>query len=448
VAAARRDVQTRRALLGAGAGVAAGTLAAACRAPGLPGQTQRAAPAGPAVEILVQSRSAGSGVSEVEYWQKILGRFNDREPRLHATFEAFPPDKGPQVLAAAGSLGDVVRVGGWGGEFPGLAVGGHLRDLTSLIQRDHYDLKQFYAASIESLRLRGKQLGLPHTAHPGFSGHYVNLDALAQAGIPQPNDAIWRHADLVEIGKRLANAGRSGDGGGWAMWPPTQLQHVLVAARAYGGDLLSRDGKQSLVTEPQTEAGLQFVADLIVKDRAAPAPGALPGTGVSQFIQGNVAILWWNMFVIGTLKQQAQGLRWKVFLTPLGPTSRGVFMTTDTSTMGAGTKAPDQAFEVLKYTISQECNFDWFDMTGNPGGQVAFWTDKRATDDPAISAFARAIAESTPLHYVDNGLGDEYNQVLDKTFATIWSGTASVKDAAETARRAGQEIIDRPVAAG
>jgi hypothetical protein len=220
---------------------------------------------------------------------------------------------------------------------------------------------------------------------------------------------------------------------------------VLVAARAYGGDLLSRDGKRSLAAEPETQTALQFVADLIVKNRYAPAPGTLQGAGVNNFIQGNVAVLWWNMFIGGTLKQQAQGLRWKVFLAPKGPKGRGIFMTTDTSTMGSGAKAPDQAFEVLKYTISKECNFDWFDMTGNPGGQVEFWNDKRVTDDPAIKAFARAMAESTPLNYVDNGLGDEYNQALDKTFATIWSGAASVKDASETARRAGQEIMDRQV---
>src|SRR5206468_8366615 len=138
-------------------------------------QTPGAAPAAGTVELLVQSRSAGSGVSEVEYWQKILARFNDRQQRSHAKFEAFPPDKGPQVLAAAGSLGDIVRVGGWGGEFPALAVRGSLKDLGDLVARDKYDLKQFYAASIQSLTLRSKLFGLPHTAHPGFSGYYVNL---------------------------------------------------------------------------------------------------------------------------------------------------------------------------------------------------------------------------------------------------------------------------------
>lgn len=436
---------TRRRVLGRlSAGGAAAVCAAACGAAGQSAQTQPVAPSAAPVELLVQSRRTGSGVSEVEYWEKIVARFNERQRRAHATFEAFPPDKGPQVLAVAGALGDVVRAGGWGGEFPGLAVKGFLRDVAAHVQRDRYDLKQFYPASIETLKLRSKQFGLPHVAHPGFSGQYINLDALAQAGIPEPNDSTWTHADLDAMLKRLAAAGRN-EGSRWAAWAPTQLQHLLVAARAYGGDLISRDGKRSLVAEPESVAGIQYVADLIVKNRLAPPPGTLQGAAVNNLIQGNVATAWWNMFIIGALKQQGQGLRWKVLLAPRGPQGRGIFMTTDPITLGAGAKAPDQAFEFAKHAISRESNLDWYDMTGNPGGRVDFWEDKRVADDPVSKVFARAVTESTPLNHVDNGRGDEHNQALDKALAAIWSGTATVKDATDTARRAAQEIMDRSI---
>ena len=439
----QRTGVSRRRVLAGGVGAAGSVALAACGGAGESNKTQEAAPSGTPAEVLVQSRRAGSGVSEVEYWDKIVARFNERQRRAHAKFEAFPPDKGPLVLAVAGSLGDVVRAGGWGGEFPGLAVRGFLKDLAPLVQKDKYDLKQFFSASIETLKLRGKQFGLPHVAHPGFGAHYVNLDALAQAGIPEPNDATWTYADLENIARRLSISGRSGADGRWAAWPPTQLQHLLVAARAHGGDLMNREGKKSLVADPDTVSGIQFVADLIAKNRLAPPPGTLQGAAVNNLIQGNVAVAWWNMFIIGTLKQQGQGLRWKALLAPKGPKGRGIFMTTDTATMGSASKAPDQAFEFVKHSIAKESNLDWFDMTGNPGGRVDFWDDKRVTDDPASKVFARAIAESTPLIHVDNGLGDEHNQAVDKALATIWNGSASVKDATEAARRAAQEIMDR-----
>jgi ABC-type glycerol-3-phosphate transport system substrate-binding protein len=438
----RTDRRTeRRTALGALAGGAAGGVVLAACGAGGPADPPAAPVAAPA-RLLLQSRRQGSGVSEVEYWEKTVARFNKQQRRAEATFEAFPPDKGPQVLAAAGVLGDVVRAGGWGGEFPGLAVKGYLADLTPHIQRERYDLKQFYPASIESLRLRSKQLGLPHVAHPGFGAHYLNLDALAQAGVSEPDDATWTHVELDALLKRLASSGRN-DGSRWAAWPPTQLQHLLVAARAFGGDLLSRDGKRSLVAEPEAVAGLQLVADLIIRNRLAPPPGTLQGAAVNHLIQGTVAAVWWNMFIIGTLKQQGQGLRWKAFLAPKGPKGRGIFMTTDPITVGAASKAPDRAFELARHAVAREANLDWYDMTGNPGGRVDFWEDRRVTDDPTSKVFARAIAESTPLHHADNGLGDEHNQAVDRALGPLWAGTATVRDAADAARRAAQEVLDR-----
>jgi multiple sugar transport system substrate-binding protein len=383
----------------------------------------------------------------VDYWVKLVGTYNSRQGTVRAAFETFPPDKGPAVLAASGALADVVRLGGFGGEYPGMAVPGYLRDLAPYVQRDRYDLKQFYAASIETLRLQGKQTALPFTAHPGFCAQYVNLDVLAQAGIPEPNDATWTLAELLEIGKRLSNTLRGGAGGDrWAMWPPTQLQHVIVATRAFGGEVISRDGKRSPIADPASVQGITYVADLILRDRVAPPPGALQGAGVDNFIRGNVAVLWWNMFIQSTLALQGQGVRWKAFLQPKGPRERGIFMTTDSIAMNAASKYPDQAFDVLKHFTSKEANFEWFDITKTPGARVDFWADQRVLSDPASKVFARAMDESAPLNHVANGLGDEHNKAVNDALATIWSGKASVKDAAEAARRAAQEVMDRKVA--
>jgi multiple sugar transport system substrate-binding protein len=398
------------------------------------------------VEVRVQARQGGSGSSEVDYWVKLVGTYNSRQGKVRAAFETFPPDKGPAVLAAAGALADVVRLGGFGGEYPGMAVPGYLRDLAPYVQRDRYDLKQFYAASIETLRLQGKQTALPFTAHPGFCAQYVNLDVLAQAGIPEPNDATWTLAELLEIGKRLSNTLRGGAGGDrWAMWPPTQLQHVIVATRAFGGEVISRDGKRSPIADPASVQGITYVADLILRDRVAPPPGALQGAGVDNFIRGNVAVLWWNMFIQSTLALQGQGVRWKAFLQPKGPRERGIFMTTDSIAMNAASKYPDQAFDLLKHFISKEANFEWFDITKTPGARVDFWADQRVLSDPASKVFARAMDESAPLNHVANGRGDEHNKVVNDALATIWSGKASVKDATEAARRAAQEVMDRKV---
>ena len=173
-----------------------------------------------------------------------MGLFNQRQSKIRATFEPFPPDLGPAIMAVAGTLGDVVRLGGWGGQYPDMAVRTFLKDLGPLVQRDRYDLGAVLRrVSIETLKRLGKQFALPHVAHPGFSGQYVNLDALAQAGIPEPNDATWTLTELEEIGKRYA-ASQGGSGSGrWAAWPPRNCS-TSSSPRAFGGEVLSQDGKR------------------------------------------------------------------------------------------------------------------------------------------------------------------------------------------------------------
>jgi ABC-type glycerol-3-phosphate transport system substrate-binding protein len=441
----------RRRLIAGGGALVPGAVLAACGAPASPDpKAGGGAPAGAPVEIRVQARQGGSGSPEVDYWVKLVGTLNERQGKVRASFEAFPPDKGPAVLAVSGALGDVVRLGGFGGQYPEMAVKGHLRDLGPHLQRDRYDLKQFYPASIETLRLRGRQTALPFSAHPGFCAQYVNLDLLAQAGVPEPDDATWTLTGLEQLGQRLGTSLRGAGGASgerWAMWAPTQLQHVIVATRAHGGEVISRDGTRSLVAEPASAQGIGALADLIVRHRVVAPPGALSGAAVDNFLRGNVAVVWWNMFIQSTLAQQGQGLRWKAFLAPKGPRERGIFMTTDSVAVGAATAHPDQAFEVLKHFTSREANLEWFDLTKTPGARVDFWADRRVQADPASRVFARAMDESAPLHHVANGLGDEHNRVVDQALAAIWSGKASVKDATEAARSAAQEVMDRKVGA-
>jgi ABC-type glycerol-3-phosphate transport system substrate-binding protein len=61
------------------------------------------------------------------------------------------------VLAAAGDLGDVYWASTGQGSYFELAGTGHAMALDPLIKRDKYDLKQFYAASLEQARLDGRQ---------------------------------------------------------------------------------------------------------------------------------------------------------------------------------------------------------------------------------------------------------------------------------------------------
>jgi multiple sugar transport system substrate-binding protein len=384
----------------------------------------------------------GSGGAEGEYWPKVVEGFNQRQSRARAVFEPWPAGQSPLTLGAAGSLGDVMRLVAFS-TYSQVAAKGFLKDLAPLIAKDRYDLKPFYAAALDTLKFRGKQFGLPHIAHPGFCGQFINLEALKQAGLPEPNEATWTLADLQRIARQLSAAGRDA-GEQWGMWPATNVQHVTVAARAHGGNTLDKDGKRSLIGEPASAQGVQFLADLIHRDRAAPPPGVLEGSDVQNLIAGRVALVWTNFGIINTLRRQGQGLQWRVFLGPKGPQGRGFFMGVDAASQNAESKHPDQAFELVKYVVSREVSLGWFDHGFAPGGRHDTWNDPKITADAAFKVFARAMDEAAPLHLPHNGLITDYNNALSAELANVWAGKVSVRDGVEAARRAGQEVLDRP----
>ena len=425
---------TRRSVLGAAVPLAVPLALAAC-GQSASGPQSPAASAGP-VELRLHG---GSGGAEGDYWPKVASGFNARQSKIRVTFEPWAPDRGPQVLGAAGQLGDVMRLVA-SSEYSQVAAKGMLKDLAPLVAQDKYDLKQFYPAAVETLRFRSKQFGLPHIAHPGFCALFANTDVLKQMGAPEPDEMTWTFAQFQAMAGRLSGAR---DGSRWGLWPPTGFQHVIVAARAHGGEVMSRDGKKALIADPASVQGVQFLADLIHKERAAPPSGTLTGSADTNLLSGQVAMVWTNFGIINTLRKQAQGVQWKAFLSPKGPQSRGFFMGVDAAAMGGTTKHPDAAFELVKYVVSKDVSLGWFDVGFAPGGRPDTWNDPKVAGDPAFKVFARAMGEAAPYNLPDNGLISDFNGALNKELGAIWSGQASAKDATEAARRACQEVLDR-----
>lgn len=393
-----------------------------------------------AAEVRLHGSTTGA---EGDYWPKVVTSFNAKGGRTKVTFEAWPPDQNNVpaaiTLAAAGSLGDVMRLVVTS-NYSQMAARGHLADLGPLVAREKLDLAAFYPAATETLRFRGKAFGLPHIAHPGFCGLFVNLDTWAQAGLPEPDEASWTFASLQESLRQVQS--RRADGQ-WAIFPPTLIQHLTVAARAFGGNVIDKDGKRSMIASAEAATGIEWLSNLILRDRVAPAPGTLQGGDQQNFAGGQVAAAWTNFGVINGLRKQAQGLRWKVFMGPRGSAGRGFFTGVDSASQNAASKVPDAAFEVVQHVVSKEVSLGWFDHGFAPGARIDTWTDPKVAADDAFKVFAKAFTEASPFYLPDNGLIVDYNAALNKELGAMWKGEVPVRDALENARRAGQEVLDR-----
>ncbi len=427
---------SRRRALAALGGAAAGGVLAAC---GGAAQTEGpgAATAGP---VALTVFGAAGGVKNRFFPEQVTG-FNAKQSRITASFSPWPPGQTPMTLGAAGSLPDTMDLVA-SGIFAPSAAKGFCRDLGPLMSQAKVDLKPFYPAALDSMKFRAKQYALPYIAHPGYSTYYANLDLLQQAGVREPDDTTWTWAQAQAMARQLSAAGR-GVGDVWGMAPPTEVLHVTVAARAFGGNVLDKDGKRSIIAETAAAQGVQWIADLLARDRGAPLPGVLTGSQPQSLVGGQVAMVWFNLAVIDPLRQQSQGMRWRAYLAPKGPQSRGLFLGVDGIGISSDSKQPDAAFELAKHFASKEAAMAMLDLGHVPGARQDTWNEPKVTNDPALKVLSRAMAEAAPLIYPANGLTTEYNQALAKELANIWSGKVSVKDGLEATRRAGQEVLDQ-----
>ena len=111
------------------------------------------------------------------------------------------------------------------------------------------------------------------------------------AGIAYPDDT-WDWDKLVEVGKQLTKD-TNGDGtpDQWGVYTETTDMENAWSSFVWqaGGDILTADGTKSALDSDQSAQGIQFLQDLIWKEKASPDPAIFAETG-DAFEQGVAAM--------------------------------------------------------------------------------------------------------------------------------------------------------------
>jgi multiple sugar transport system substrate-binding protein len=148
---------------------------------------------------------------------------------------------------------------------PSYAARGVLEDLTPYIQKDNYNLNDYWPNLLASASYQGKVFGFPRD----IEAHalYYNKKLFDAAGVAYPTDK-WTWDDLTaaaqkltkkDAGGRVTQYGLAMEGGKWPMWVGQAGGQVL--------DDLTNPSKCTLDT-PQAMKGLQFFYDLMDKGYA------------------------------------------------------------------------------------------------------------------------------------------------------------------------------------
>ncbi len=290
--------------------------------------------------------------------QKMLDEFHATHPNIRVY---FVPDPENAVFAERmlsdfqrGTAPDVFQ--GCCTHFPIWAQRGYALNLRPYVEADldpetiaDWDPAQYRSFFTPS----GLQYGLPK--YHGALALYYNKDQFDELGVDYPDDS-WTHDDYRLAMRRLT--GDHDDDGKIDVWGSLidiSWDRVQVHVNAFGGHLVDpQDPTKSMMCAPESMAALHWLRDCLWSDRVMASLPMVHEPGTREaFVAGKVAMVEDGSWA---LKDILSGARFRLGVAPLpaGPVRRVTLATTDGFGIYAGTRHPQESWELLKFLISKD----------------------------------------------------------------------------------------------
>jgi len=304
--------------------------------------------AGPPVTI---EYSIWGDPTELKNQQAIVDAFHAAEPKITVKVRVSDWDTywdGLQTGLAGGAAPDVFAMDG--PLFPDYASRDVLIDLTPYVQAEGYPLTALDDNAVKDfVTSDGKQMGLPRDLN--VIALFYNKNLFDKANVPYPDDT-WDWAKLVEVAKKLTiDTNNDGKPDQWGLYTETTDMENYWSSLVWqnGGDILAPDGKSTVLDSPQATGGLQFLQDLIWKEKAVPEPALFAETG-DAFEQGKAAMEANGSWLVAT--DEAAGLKFGIAPLPKGPAGRATSINPTGAVVYKGSKSPDAAWAFVKFLAS------------------------------------------------------------------------------------------------
>ena len=288
--------------------------------------------------------------------------FSASQPRVTVNATNVTQDYWPvmiaQAVAGAGAdlwQGQSERFPEWGGK--GLAL-----YVEPYVKRDARGMNtgDFVATATDQYRFHrdrrtlfeGDTHAIPYMTTLGM--FYYNLDAVQQAGAKAPpRDGNWTWDEFLTLARALTRVKADQTLEKAAFFLHPSWTYHLPWIWSSGGDYFSKDGARWVLDFPELRAALQAYVDYRYKHRVAPVPNVdfVGQNATDLFVNGTVAMLLGNTGNQTTLKDRAPAFRWDLAHWPKGKAGQATFLAGDAVLAWSGTKAPDAAWEFMKYSV-------------------------------------------------------------------------------------------------
>ena len=302
---------------------------------------------GPAATI---SYSIWGDPSEIKNQQAVVDAFHVANPKITVKVTVSDWDTYWDKLQTGIAGGDAPDVFAMDGPlFPDYQTRNVLLDLKPYIDHDGYDLGQLADAAVADFTTPTGQFGLPRDLN--VIALFYNKKLFDAAGVAYPDDT-WDWAKLVEAGHKLTKD-TNGDGkpDQWGLYTETSDMENYWSSLVWqnGGDILAKDGKSTVLDSEQAVGGIQFLQDLIWKEKIVPDPTLFAETG-DAFEQGKAAMEVNGSWLVAT--DQAAGIDLGIAPLPKGPAGQATSINPTGAVVFARTKSPDAAWAFVKYLAS------------------------------------------------------------------------------------------------
>lgn len=372
---------------------------------------------------------------------------------IHIDLTVFPINSFEEKVdtaLAAGDAGDIIFTSPV--EMYARIKRGWFTNLTPLIKKN-INMGLYFPQTLPYLQFppsSGAVYGLPRDWV--VSNIVYNKDMFDKAGMAYPNDS-WTWNDLRAAALKLTKS----EGGRTTQWGfagignaenSQAMQTLSSIIWSNGGRLIAPGNKQSLINTPSVVSSLQFVTDMIRKDKSTPPPTSFTGN-LDPFTAGLAAMSGGGSWLMATWQDTiGSRFRWDCAPYPKGTHGRACYGGPDTLAMSSTAKNPQAVFEAMMFLTGTPPSPQltaWFaQRLGFLPFPKAMWSSPSlVTTSKILPNYRKVMMESADVLRAEYTIGysewqTDLQQVLDKA----WLGQISPAQAAAQ----GQKVVDQVLA--
>ncbi len=290
--------------------------------------------------------------------EALINAFNRSQDKITVKADPIPGNAWAVILAriAGGNPPDLTWI--TTGSVVADVERGIITDLTPYIQRDNFDIDDFFPQFVDAFKVDGKIYAMPSDSTISLIGY--NMDMFDAAGVEYPADD-WTWDDLVAIGKKVTIRDGSGKAvqfgftGFFGFF--SDGSSYLPVLWSNGGDVVDNPDRPrvSRLTSREVIDAITYVRDLRFKHKIEALPGEQTRIdGEAHFAAGESAMAFCGGGIVNNIRKAGSKFRWNIQVAPRGTAGHKVQVGPVGYVILKGSKNPDAAWEFMKFLVSNE----------------------------------------------------------------------------------------------